>query len=207
MMLDLDRAEAKKNPGGAITDDYRRSMVVAILNAAEITGARTDAHCQTRITGELLSALAPSLKKSKLIDSITSGAGLEGLSDNVPTRVDNAAATANKIFEGVSNDSKSWNNSELYRIYRTFYDALYQRTPQQDAAGHTTYLHNEHILQRDAQGNLVRNYDAEGKLLRPAVLVYYQAEFQIIEHTFTQLLRKRLEEQKNLLDLSHDLEP
>ena len=84
---------------------------------------------------------------------------------------------------------------ELWQRYQAYYDELYGRTRNEDGS----IKKDEHVLMRDDHGNLVRLYDAAGSLQAMPEIVYYQAEFQVFEQTFTELMRKHFEEQRGLI--------
>ena len=52
---------------------------------------------------------------------------------------------------------------------------------------------------RDDRGNLASLYDDTGALRAAPVVVYYQAEFQVFEQVFTELMRREFEEQRGLI--------
>ena len=88
-------------------------------------------------------------------------------------------------------------NPELWQRYQAYYDDLYRRTRISD--GINRFKKDEHILMRDARGNLVSLYDDTGALRAEPIIVYYQAEFQVFEQAFTELMRREFEEQRGLI--------
>jgi hypothetical protein len=87
---------------------------------------------------------------------------------------------------------------ELFEVYQAYYNDLYRRTPIMDKNGKIQYKQDEHILNRDAYGNLVSLYNADGSPREVPQIVYYQAEFQVIEQNFTELMCQEFEEQRGL---------
>lgn len=195
--LRMKQLDAEDTTSGQ-RDTYRRSMLIALLNTAELDGARIDLRCQTRITGELLIALAPSLPGSKLRRHVGMDLKPTGEAADMKLRIAEAPARGEAIFMGIFQDAERWGNRELFRVYRTFYDGLYRRTPVEDAAGHITYLHDEHMLERDSSGNVVSNYDASGALRQTPQIAYYQSEFMVLEMAFNQMLKRFFEEKRVL---------
>ncbi len=47
---------------------------------------------------------------------------------------------------------------------------------------------------RDKRGNLVSAFNADGSLREIPLVIYYQAEFQVFEHVFTQLMKREFED-------------
>ncbi|MBY0281913.1 MAG: hypothetical protein K2W94_07115 [Alphaproteobacteria bacterium] len=84
---------------------------------------------------------------------------------------------------------------ELWELYEVYYDELYQRTKNPDGS----YKNNERILGRDINGNLVNKYQADGTPLAEPNIIYHQAEFQVLEYVFTELLKREFEEQRGLI--------
>ena len=87
---------------------------------------------------------------------------------------------------------------ELFEIYLAYYDDLYQRTVISDVDGKREYKKDEHILMRDDHGNLVSLYNDDGSMRETPQIVYYQSEFQVLEHAFTELMRQEFEEQRSI---------
>ena len=82
---------------------------------------------------------------------------------------------------------------ELWQLYQAYYDTLYCRTRNEDGS----FRKDEHILTRDDCGNLVSLYDGDGNLRADPIVVYCQAEFQVIEENFMklmELMREKFEE-------------
>ena len=48
----------------------KRSVIISMVEAAELSGSSTNTHCQTRMTGELMKLLAFNLEGSKLLPLI-----------------------------------------------------------------------------------------------------------------------------------------
>ncbi len=86
---------------------------------------------------------------------------------------------------------------ELWELYQAYYDDLYRRTKTSDGS----YRLDENILTRDNHGNLVKAHGADGTPRPPAAveIVYHQAEFQVLELAFTELMRREFEEQRGLV--------
>ena len=206
---------------------HRRSVVLAILEAAEINGEVAHINCQTRMTGELLKlACWHTGAESKLRKLIAFDDSLEVETESdIQLRIDVAPMKAKNIFESMKrgeapavralwekhNESKT--PPDLYEYYLVYYDGLYRRTtvlgpdgnPEFGPNGMLKYKKDEHILERDNLGNLVSRYNADGSLRRNTAgaeeteIVYYQAEFAIIEHEFTKLLKAEFQDQRGIL--------
>jgi hypothetical protein len=190
-------------------DDYKRSVILAILEAAEISAKTADTHCQTRVTGELLKAIAPTLPGAKLMALITGTDSPAPTSEaDIRARIDAAPLAAAGIFNRIKREGQAvqnlWRihteadtNPELWELYEAYYDDLYRRTKDT----HGNYKNDENTLTRDNLGNSVRGFNADGTP-RPAAeveIVYYQSEFQVLEKAFTDLMKKEFEDQRGLV--------
>jgi hypothetical protein len=202
-----------------------RSVVLAILEAAELSNTNAQTHCQTRLTGELLKITSWHLEHSKLRKLIAHDDSLEVNSDaDIRMRIKAAPAKADSLFKAIHTTSpnvkKLWgkhltlgSKPELFELEMTYYDDLYGRTPVLDTAdqlqvtrhGIIAYKKDEHILERDDLGNLVKKYNADVSLKRNAMgaeepeIVYYQAEFAVLEHEFTKRMKAEFEDQRGLV--------
>ena len=189
---------------------YKKSIVLAILEAAELSEGKTDIHCQTRITGELMKAIAWNLPDSKLRPLIAADDLPPATTDtDMITRIAFAPDRAKQIFKRIYSIPKEgglyslWKRHleqattpELWEFYQAYYDDLYRRTKNPDGG----YRLDDNTLTRDDHGNLVRAHLADGTPRPPAEveIVYHQAEFQVLELAFTELMRKEFEEQRGL---------
>jgi hypothetical protein len=198
----------KRGEGKPDADDYKKSVVLAILDAAEISGSRADTYCQTRITGELMKLLAWHLPDSKLRSLIAANDVPPAITDaDISTRITFAPTRAEQIFKVIHREDTGevyklryhhtveGTDPELWELYQAYYDDLYRRNK---VGG--VYVFDANTLTRNAYGNLVKAHQADGTL-RPAdavEIVYHQAEFQVLEMTFTELMRKEFEEQRGL---------
>lgn len=202
-----------------------RSVVLAILEAAELSNTNAQTHCQTRLTGELLKLTSWHLEHSKLRKLIAHDDSLEVNSDaDIMMRIKAAPAKADSLFKAIHTTSpnvkKLWekhltlgSKPELFELEMTYYDDFYRRTPVLNAAGQLqvtrhgiiAYKKDENILERDDLGNLVKKYNADGSLKRNAMgaeepeIVYYQAEFAVLEHEFTKRMKAEFEDQRGLV--------
>jgi hypothetical protein len=201
--------------------EYRRSVVLAILEAAEVSQSTVDTHCQTRMTGELLKLACWHLEGSTLRRLIAADDSLVVQSDtDIELRIAAAPKKAENIFKAMfrvetpnvralwARHSEAGTNPELFELYLAYYDDLYRRAPVRDAAGaqgKIQYKKDEHILERDQRGNLVSKYNADGTLrVNPQgqaapEIVYYQAEFAVLEHEFSKRMKAEFEEQRGLV--------
>lgn len=198
------QADSKENP-----DDYKRSVVLAILEAAdEISQDRAVTHCQTRTTGELMKCIAHHLPGSHLKKHIAIDDGQLAANDgDKRTRIAGALMRAEILFNKIKSGygpsvTARWahhieqdTKPGLWELYEAYYDDLYRRS--KDANGN--YVNNDNTLVRDAHGNLVKGYLADGTRNPNPEIVYYQAEFQVLEHAFTEHMRKEFEEQRGLV--------
>ncbi|CAO5679028.1 MAG: hypothetical protein NEHIOOID_01023 [Holosporales bacterium] len=83
-----------------------------------------------------------------------------------------------------------YDKPELFELYMCYYDALYQGKTIIGEDGIARRKKDEYVLERDASGNMVRRYNADGSLRNNPIIVYHQAEFVIMELEFTKLLRE-----------------
>ena len=210
-------------------NDYKKAVVLALVEASEISPTSISTHCQTRTSGELFKLIAWHLPDSKLRPLIAAVDAPTVRTDADPkTRIINAATYARRLFNIMrqedSGEIKRLREEQLdidggqpplWKLYEAYYDDLYRRTKGKPGDGYEKdangYRLDEHILTRDGRGNLVSKYqitpvhDHRGKfefnkitLRQEPLIVYYQAEFQVFEHTFTELMRKEFEEQRGL---------
>ncbi len=189
---------------------YKKSVVLAILEAAEISNGRADTHCQTRMTGELMKAISWHLPNSKLRPLIAAeDAPPAKTDDDIKNRIAFAPERAKQIFKRIYSAPEGgelyslWKchleqatTPALWELYQAHYDDLYHRTKNPDGS----YRLDANTFTRDTHGNLVKAYLADGTARPPAAveIVYHQAEFQVLEMTFTELMRKEFEEQRGL---------
>ncbi len=209
-------AAEKKDP------DLKKNIVLALLETVELSGERIDTHCQTRISGELFKMLSWHLPDSKLRSLISANDSPAVVSDaDMPARINAAPIRARDLFNIMKREDsgetrrlierciREDRDPELWERYEAYYDDLYRRTKVTDGSPYNERLHirlsdgrmykrDEHILMRDDHGNLVRLYDQNGRLRAQPIIVYYQAEFQVFEHAFTQLMKHEFEDQRGL---------
>jgi hypothetical protein len=194
----------------ADAEDLKKSVILAILEAADIENGRVGTHCQTRITGELMKCIAWHLPDSRLRPLIAA----EDVppvrnNDDIKARIILAPDKGKQIFKKLNalsegNSRKVWKEAEdkdakpeLWQIYEAYYDDLYRRRKNPDG----TYAVDENILTRDEHGNLAKRHRADGTLREPGEveIVYYQSEFQVLEQAFTECMRQEFEEQRGLI--------
>jgi hypothetical protein len=86
-------------------EDYKKSVVLALLEAAEVSQTSIDTHCQTRITGELMKLVAFILPSSHLRPLI---AGTELLpvqsARDIEARITAAPLRAQQLFKKIKED-------------------------------------------------------------------------------------------------------
>ncbi|CAO5681963.1 MAG: hypothetical protein NEHIOOID_01364 [Holosporales bacterium] len=133
------------------------------------------------------------------------GAATGGGSQNIAQRIANAPIEAERIFKAVK-DSEAFiqlytesDKPELFELYLCYYDALYQRKTRLCEDGTIRIDRDEHVLERDALGNMVRRYRSDGSPLENPIIVYYQAEFAVLELHFTKLLKNEFHEKRGLI--------
>jgi len=146
-------------------DDYKKSVVLALLEAAEISVAGIDTHCQTRITGELMKLVALNNLPGSNLRSLIAGIDLPPVQSDadIEARITAAPLRAQQLFKNMKREDNGnlrkliehqneidGNQPELWQRYEAYYDDLYRRTKAEDG-----YRLDEHILLRDEQGNLV----------------------------------------------------
>ena len=193
--VDEERAEKAE----ASAEDYKRSVFLAILEAAEVNSDGTaDTHCQTRVTGELLKLAAHHLKGSELIKWI---APAKDYSDDMTKRIEGAALAAGHIFRSITNGKvfrrlmdayeREDRKPEAFELCRLYYGTLYGEPIFQETVI-VGYKENENALTMDEKGNLISLYDEKGIRRIKAKIVYIQAQFLAIEQEFTKLLREAL---------------
>jgi hypothetical protein len=177
---------------------------------------------KTRISGELFKMLSWHLPDSKLRSLISANDSPAVVSDaDMPVRINAAPIRARDLFNIMKREDsgetrrliarciQEGRDPELWERYEAYYDDLYRRTKVTDGTPYNERLHirlsdgrmykrDEHILMRDNHGNLVRLYDQNGTLRARPIIVYYQAEFQVFEHAFTQLMKHEFEDQRGL---------
>ncbi|CAO4842402.1 MAG: hypothetical protein CNLJKLNK_00756 [Holosporales bacterium] len=186
----------------------KRSVVLALLSGIDFDHNKADIRCQTRITGELLKMACFYLgNESSLRRFIADGNGAAtgGGSQNIAQRIANAPIEAERIFKAVK-DSEAFiqlytesDKPELFELYLCYYDALYQRKTRLCEDGTIRIDRDEHVLERDALGNMVRRYRSDGSPLENPIIVYYQAEFAVLELHFTKLLKNEFHEKRGLI--------
>lgn len=164
----------------------QRSVILAILEAAEISRSGVNTHCQTRMTGELMKLIAWHLPDSKL-RSLIAGSDLPAVASDADmvARITGAPERANQLFNRLKREDvgairtllETNPEPELWQRYQAYYDDLYGRTRKPDGS----FKKDEHVLMRDNRGNLVRLYKADGTPRPDPEIVYYQAEFQVFE--------------------------
>ena len=202
-------------------EDYKKSVVFALLEAAEISGAGVDTHCQTRTSGELFKMLAWHLPGSKLRELIAAPDSIVARDGSIEKRIAEAPLNAQIVFRGIKDEGtgeirrlfercdSEGRTPELWEQYEAYYDTLYRRTKVDEGAAYNPDIHirlsdgrmykkDEHILMRDGRGNLVSPYNADGTLREMPIIIYHQAQFQVLEHTFTQLMKREFEDQRGL---------
>ena len=191
-------------------DDYKKSVVLALLEAAEISVAGIDTHCQTRITGELMKLVALNNLPGSNLRPLIAGIDLPPVQSDadIEARITAAPFRAQQLFKTMRREDSgairrlldhsyttTGKESPLWQRYEAYYDDLYRRTKNEDGNG---YKNDEHILTRDDHGNLVSLFNTDGTLRPQPIIVYHQAEFQVVEQTFTELMRQEFEEQRGL---------
>ena len=188
----------------------KKSVILSMLEAAELSGSGANTHCQTRMTGELMKLIAFHLPDSKLRPLIA-GTDLppvaEGDVEAMRARIAAAPLRAVELFSRIKREDsgiiraliercdEEGKDPELWQRYQAYYDELYGRIREEDGS----IKKDEHLLMRDDHGNLVKMYDAGGNLQAIPEVVYYQAEFQVFEQAFTELMRREFEEQRGLI--------
>ena len=189
--------------------ENKRAVVMAILEAAEFSGSGISTHCQTRMTGELMKLISWHLEGSKLRHLIAADDLPPVTSDDdIKERIASAPFRAQQLFNRMKGEDLvgviralierkmiEGEDPELWERYQAYYDALYRRTRNEDGS----FQKDENILTRNGHGDLVSLYDGDGNLRPEPIIVYYQAEFQVFEQAFTELMRKQFEEQRGLI--------
>ncbi len=204
-------------------NDFKKEIVFALLETAEISGARVDTHCQTRTSGELFKVLSWHLPDSKL-KSLIATADLPPVLSNtdIQARIEAAPLRARDLFKRMKQEDsgeirrliercidENILQPELWQRYEAYYDDLYRRTKITDGTPYNENIHiqspdgrmyrrDEHILMRDDHGNLVQAFNADGTTREHPSIIYYQSEFQVFEHAFTQLMKHEFEDQLEL---------
>ena len=186
----------------------KKSVILALLEASEISETGVDTHCQTRITGELMKLVAVNNLPGSHLHPLIIGADLPPahVADEIRERITTAALRAQQRFSIIKREedgairrlldrsyARTGNEPPLWERYEAYYDDLYRRTKNENGVG---YKLDDHILMRDDLGNLVSKYNADGSLRAEPNIVYYQSEFQVFEKTFTELMRREFEEQR-----------
>ncbi len=190
-------------------DDNKKSVILALLEASEISLTSVDTHCQTRISGELFKLISWHLPGSRLRPLIAAEdlpPVLGADEESMKARIELAPLRAQELFKRMKREdtgeirrvieqqlSVDGEQPPLWKRYEAYYDDLYRRTKNDNGVG---YRQDEHILARDEHGNLVSKYQQDGTLRAVPIIVYYQSEFQVFEHTFTALLREEFEMQR-----------
>ena len=188
--------------------ENKRAVVMAILEAAEFSGSGISTHCQTRMTGELMKLISWHLEGSKLRHLIAADDLPPVRSDDdIKERIASAPFRAQQLFNKMKREDYGVikalierkmievEDLELWERYQAYYDTLYRRTRNEDGS----FQKDENILTRNDHGDLVSLYDGGGNLRPEPIIVYYQAEFQVFEQAFTELMRKQFEEQRGLI--------
>ena len=190
-------------------EDYKKSVVLALLEAAEISQASVDTHCQTRTTGELMKLVALNDLPDSKLRPLIAATDLPPVQDDtdIQDRITAAPIRAQQLFNNIKREDNGairrlierhideGTEPELWERYEAYYNDLYRRTQAEDGNG---YKNDEHILIRDDHGNLVSRFNTNGTVRPQPITVYYQSEFQVLEQTFTELMRKEFEEQRGL---------
>ncbi|CAO5679820.1 MAG: hypothetical protein NEHIOOID_01117 [Holosporales bacterium] len=184
----------------------KRSVVLALLNGIDFDRRKADIRCQTRITGELLKMACFYFgSESSLRRFIADGNDVEtSRPQDIEQRIADAPMKAKRIFDAVKESSRfielytESDKPELFELYMCYYDALYQGKTIIGEDGIPKRQKDEHVLERDASGNMVRRYNADGSLRDNPIIVYYQAEFALIEREFTKLLKCEFHENRVL---------
>jgi hypothetical protein len=186
----------------------KKSVILALLEASEISETGVDTHCQTRTTGELMKLVAVNNLPGSHLRPLIVGADLPPAHavDEIRERITTAALRAQQRFSIIKREedgairrllehsyATTGEEPPLWERYEAYYDDLYRRTKNEDGIG---YKLDDHILMRDDLGNLVSKYNADGSLRAEPNIVYYQSEFQVFEKTFTELMRREFEEQR-----------
>jgi hypothetical protein len=127
--------------------------------------------------------------------------------DDIKARIASAPFRAQQLFNRMKREDSGviralierkmieGGNPELWERYQAYYDTLYRRKRNEDGS----FQKDENILTRNDHGDLVSLYDGDGNLRPEPIIVYYQAEFQVFEQAFTELMRKQFEEQRGLI--------
>ena len=182
----------------------KESVIFALLDSVEMLGNSLYTHCQTRITGELMKLLSWYLPGSKL-PSFVAAEDLPQVQcdQDVTDRIEAAPFRAQQLFNHLKKEDSGGirnlverhidqgTDPQLWERYEAYYDALYRRARDDDREG---YKRDENILMRDERGNLVSAFNADGSLRENPLIIYYQAEFQVFEHVFTQLMKREFED-------------
>ncbi|MBY0280747.1 MAG: hypothetical protein K2W94_01145 [Alphaproteobacteria bacterium] len=190
---------------------FREELVKWLLDSIdEIESSSADMKCQTRITGEIIRKLSLHEEGLKIKPYVIREEDPSSPDNEMIKKLIKAAPEKAEILfkafrqqeslraiNGFSSDQKTndQRKPELWEIYQIYYDRLYCRTLNPDGI---TYKHDENILMRDAHGNLVKLYDINGNRRATPLIVYYQAEFQVLEQEFTELMRRHFELQRGL---------
>ena len=187
----------------------KKSVVLALLEASEISQTSIDTHCQTRTTGELMKLISWHLEGSNLRPLIAAIDLPPVQSDaDIEARIAAAPLRAQELFKRIKEDDggtikrlidsfylMTGTELPLWKRYEAYYDLLYGRTKNDNGI---RYRLDEHILMRDDHGNLVSKYNTDGSMKAVLNIVYYQSEFQVFEKTFTELMQKEFEKQRGL---------
>ncbi|CAO4834544.1 MAG: hypothetical protein CNLJKLNK_00159 [Holosporales bacterium] len=185
----------------------KRSVVLALLSGIDFDHDKADIRCQTRITGELLKMACFYLgSESSLRRFIAHENDAAAYStQDMEQRIANAPIEAERIFKAVKDSARfielytESDKPELFELYTCYYDALYQRKTRICEDDTVRIDRNEHVLERDASGNMVRRYHRDGSPRANPIIVYCQAEFAVLELHFTTLLIKEFHEKRGLI--------
>ncbi|CAO5678500.1 MAG: hypothetical protein HEEMFOPI_01391 [Holosporales bacterium] len=188
------------------SDTRKRSVVLALLNGIDFNYGGMFCNCQTRITGELLEMACFHLGEESILRRfVASEDDVLKSTFDMKQRIQQAQIKATRIFNAVK-ESESYkelysisDTPELYELYLCYYDALYGGKSIMRADGVLERRRNEHILEKNELGHMVRRYHADGSVRDNPEIVYYQAEFAILEHQFTNLLVQELNEKRGLI--------
>lgn len=130
--------EGRAGEGAHEKQVIHRSVVLALVDAAEIINGVAELHCQTRTTGELMKCLSWYLKDSKLKPFIAGIDEDEPESEQtIKAQIFNATSIANRLIKNLEGgEGRNFKaliqigDQELWRLYKALYDDFYGRTYQ-----------------------------------------------------------------------------
>jgi acyl-CoA-binding protein len=196
----------------------QRSVALALLNSVDVCGQLVSTHCQTRTTGQLMQLVCCYLEGSHLRPVIINDRDESAATSDaaVIDRIKAAPALARSLFDSfrredqgeirrlIERHNEAGVEPQLWERYKAYYDMLYRRTSKASGKG---YYCDENILTMDELGNMVSKYGANGWSRAAPVIIYYQAEFLVLEKVFTDLMHAEFEKKRGGYNLTHLSQP